>query len=523
METILRAIRRYRLAALCAACIALVIGGCRGPGAVAPVTVARLSALQVTGGERMYPAFDPGVLHYAVRCADGTALQVAAEAEAEDATLRLLHDDSTGTGSVAGSATVNSDHDLAIEVGDGKSTATYYVHCIPLDFPDITIGKRTDAVSDGLLLITPQIIEPARIRAGMSPSVITFLAIVDNNGVPRWVRRSEFGARDFRRHADGRYSHSEWDAQGQGSVAILDAEFNRIDTARTVGNVTRTIGHEFLVTEEGNYLLLSYNPAQRDLSGYQCKDAGATESRDCTTMEQTRDSVIQEVTPDGVAEFMWNSWDHLNISDCGIYFDLPMNYAVINSLHLLDGDIVASFRGCNQVLRIERPSGAVVWQMGGMPPTRDPATEYLEVIGDPAGEEFCGQHTATATGAGSVLMFDNGYKCRGPRKEDPPFTRVVEYDISSGTEARFVREYRLPDEYGYVTLAGGVMALANGHWLVGWGLGRDGGTEEIAVSEVDTAGNEIFRMAMSRGGEEFFSYRVYRERESDVNTPVHLP
>ena len=119
METILRAIWRYRLAALCAACIALVIGGCQGPGAVAPVTVARLSALQVTGGERMSPAFDPGVLHYAVRCADGTALQVAADAEAEDATLRLLHDGSTGTGLVAGSVTVNGDHDIAIEVRDG--------------------------------------------------------------------------------------------------------------------------------------------------------------------------------------------------------------------------------------------------------------------------------------------------------------------------------------------------------------------------------------------------------------------
>ena len=156
METILRAIWRYRLAALCAACIALVIGGCRGPGAVAPVTVARLSALQVTGGERMYPAFDPGVLHYAVRCADGTALQVAADAEAEDATLRLLHDDSTGTGSVAGSATVNGDHDIAIEVRDGTdATTTYVIHCIPPDFPDIDIETRTAAVSDGLLLMTP--------------------------------------------------------------------------------------------------------------------------------------------------------------------------------------------------------------------------------------------------------------------------------------------------------------------------------------------------------------------------------
>ena len=395
----------------------LLTAGCSTPGA-AP-DGARLSALQVTGGGMLYPSFSPGVRHYAVRCDDATTLRVTARAQDADHSVTLLHNKLTATGSVEDSVTVTSDHDIAIEVGDGNSTVTYYVHCIPPDFPDITIEKRTDAVTDGLLLLTPQIIDPARIRAGMSPSVITFLAIVDNNGVPRWVRRSEFGARDFRRHADGRYSHSEWDAQGQGSVAILDASFNRIATARTVDDVTRTIGHEFLVTEEGNYLLLSYNPAQRDLSGYQCKDPGGTVSRDCTTMEQTLDSVIQEVTPDGVAEFTWNSWDHLNISDCGIYFDLPMNYAVINSMQLLNGDIVASFRGCNQVLRIARPSGAVVWQMGGTQPTRDSATEYLAVVGDPAGKEFCGQHTATATRAGSVLMFDNGYKCRGTAQGRP--------------------------------------------------------------------------------------------------------
>ncbi len=43
----------------------------------------------------MYPSFEPGVLHYAVRCADATALLVMAKAEAADATLRLLHDGST--------------------------------------------------------------------------------------------------------------------------------------------------------------------------------------------------------------------------------------------------------------------------------------------------------------------------------------------------------------------------------------------------------------------------------------------
>ena len=36
-------------------------------------------------------------------------------------------------------------------------TATYYVHCIPPEFPNITVETHTDAVSDGLLLMTPSV------------------------------------------------------------------------------------------------------------------------------------------------------------------------------------------------------------------------------------------------------------------------------------------------------------------------------------------------------------------------------
>ena len=118
-----------------------------GAGPKAPALEARLSRLQVTGGEGFYPAFDPGVLHYAVRCADGTALQVAAEAEDDDATLRLMHDGGTAAGAVQAAVTVNGDHDVAIEVDGRHGTATYVVHCIPPEFPDIMIDKRTGGAS----------------------------------------------------------------------------------------------------------------------------------------------------------------------------------------------------------------------------------------------------------------------------------------------------------------------------------------------------------------------------------------
>ena len=473
----------------------------------------------------MYPSFEPGVLHYAVRCSDGTALRVAAEAEEEDATLRLLHDGSTATGSVQASVTVNDDHDLAVEVSNRRGAATYYLHCIPPDFPDIAIETRTAAVSDGLLLMTPSV-RGALLMPGVRRLGTSFLAIVDNNGVPRWVMRSDLEARNFRRYPDGRYSFSTR-ADGAEPTVILNADLEPIDTVTLAGGLDPlyTGGLDFLIMENGSYLLMSYYPAERDLSAFdECMDEDGS-SRRCSTSEQADDSVIQEVTPDGDQVLLWNSWDHVKIADCTQH-RFPNDYAHLNSLHEMEGgDIVVGLRGCAQVLRLERSTGAVVWQLGGTEPMRADrprpaagATRYLPVVGDPEGE-FCGQHHVTVTPAGSVLMFDNGNHCLGPRKARTPVSRIVEYDIASGTVARFVREYRLPAADGFAASGGGVTALENGNWLITWG--NNG--HPLAVSEVDRAGNEIFRMNISKGGEPYITSRVYREPESALGIPLNLP
>ena len=473
----------------------------------------------------MYPSFEPGVLHYAVRCADGTALRVAAEAEEEDATLRLLHDGSTATGSVQASVTVNDDHDLAVEVSNRRGAVTYYLHCIPPDFPDIAIETRTAAVSDGLLLMTPSV-RGALLMPGVRRPGASFLAIVDNNGVPRWVMRSDLEARNFRRYPDGRYSFSTR-ADGAEPTVILNADLEPIDTVTLAGGLDPlyTGGLDFLIMENGSYLLMSYYPAERDLSAFDECIGEDGSSRRCSTSEQADDSVIQEVTPDGDQVLLWNSWDHVKIADCTQH-RFPNDYAHLNSLHEMEGgDIVVGLRGCAQVLRLERSTGAVVWQLGGTEPMRADrprpaagATRYLPVVGDPEGE-FCGQHHVTVTPAGSVLMFDNGNHCLGPRKARTPVSRIVEYDIASGTVARFVREYRLPAADGFAASGGGVTALANGNWLITWG--NNG--HPLAVSEVDRAGNEIFRMNISKGGEPYITSRVYREPESALGIPLNLP
>ena len=175
-----------------------------------------LSDLRVTGGHPPYPPFDPGIRHYAVRCADGTELRVTAQATNGDARLTLRRadpaDERASIGSLDVLVGVNGDRDIAIDVDDRSGVTTYHVHCIPPEFPDITIEQRTDAVTDGLLLMTPHVGEPMRFAAGLDPFVHSYLAIIDNHGVPRWVRPAAgLGVRNFRRHADGRYSHSEWE------------------------------------------------------------------------------------------------------------------------------------------------------------------------------------------------------------------------------------------------------------------------------------------------------------------------
>ena len=45
----------------------------------------------------------------------------------------------------------------------------------------------------------------------------------------------------------------------------------------------------------------------------------------------------------------------------------------------------------------------------------------------------------------------------------------------------------------------------------------------IAVSEVDPAGNEIFRLSMTRDGARYGTGRVSRETEADLAVPLNLP
>ena len=493
------------------------------PVTVRPPAPLKLLSLTVTGGSgSLYPAFAAGIHHYAVRCRGGTTLRVQAQASRTAATVTLLRaatsNNRAATGVLDASVAVNGDHDVVIELRQGTDTATYVVHCLPADFPEVRILKKTAAVAEGLLLVTPR----SQIsNTYESVGSVSYMAILDNNGVPRFHRRLRPPGRNLRRLADGRYS-----LNSAPFVEIYDAQLRYERTVRPLAPLRDTDEHDFLITPEGNYLFIDYVPATRD----EC------EVRQCEPDEKkpiaVRDSWIQEVTPGGTSVFEWNSWDHLKLSDCR--FDLDYHrgeYAHLNSLHLVGGDVIASFRHCSMVVRIDRSSGtgALVWQVGGSAPPRAAATRYLSISDDSTGQnEICGQHDATITGSGSLLVYDNGNLCQGPRKQAATFSRVVEYRLDAD-KAVLLRQYLLPAGHGFSSTRGSVVELPNGNWLIAWGTFAGASLpydRRLSISEVDPGtGRSVFDVNMHSVSDRrhWYTYRVYRVPESAVQVPHNLP
>ena len=206
-----------------------------------------LAALQVTGGaSATYPAFAADIHHYALTCHDATTLRVTAQASSSAVRLTLLRDDPAANHTSAGSldmqVNVNRDHDIAIELGAvGGGTVTYVVHCLSSDFPDIVVLTKAEDVSEGLLFMAPRY----RIAGG---DWLFHMAIVDNNGVPRFHRALDRGAMDFRpvRHpiaVNGQVGHgSEPDQRVSSATRIrgLDGDGLRAGSGRALVDL---LGH----------------------------------------------------------------------------------------------------------------------------------------------------------------------------------------------------------------------------------------------------------------------------------------
>ena len=466
----------------------------------------------------LYPAFDPLTLHYGIGCnsTDTLVLTVSAAANARVGVAGVQ------AASAPMAVDVSDDSDVAIRVTDASGAGTtYVVHCLPEVFFKIEthIFPNTDAFEDLILFNRDD-----------------YFTLMDRNGVPRlhlgFAGANAFAVRFHRVGADGAYRYGF--RLPSDAYIILDEDFEVVDNnVRTVLPLTRTNSHDFQILEDGNYLLMSYEPAMRDFSDI---DLPYLDGADVSSVD-VRDAAFQIVTPGGDAVFTWNSWGNMAIEDC-VQHRFPVTlstdpdmrspeggYAHINGMHVVDGVLVASMRGCSKVLGIDVTPGVargdVLWRMGRTNlsdaewAARDIGPRPLDFINDPEGE-FCGQHTARFLPNGNVFLFDNGVVCaidpwtfEELGREGYDFSRAVEYTLDlENHEAVFVRDHSLRgtrSHLGYAT--GNVDVLDNGDWLVSWGRPLD---ENVTIPD-----NEMATLVDPATGQEKLGLR-FRELPANV-------
>ena len=453
----------------------------------------------------MRPEFSADILHYAVGCTatDPGDTMTLTFAAANVGTRVAVNGEQADVRKATVEVPVEGDSDSEVRItlatGSTGTSTTYVVHCMDSRNPAIERTGNEPGASTELISVYAQI-GPTRRQIDD-----TYLAIIDANGVPRWQRRLNTRASHFKAHPDGKYPYSYGhylrSAVGYRMV-ILDENLDEVERVTTTPDLQRTGAHDFAIRENGNYLFEAYEPAFRDFSAY-------TDENDNPygTSEETEDSVIEEVNPDGDRVFFWNSWNDMYLNDC-LQHRFPNDYAHINSVQVVDeADIIASFRGCSQVWRIDRETGAGEWLLGRS--NRSDAEwerkgiRMLKIVGDPHGE-FCGQHSARLIPNGHLVLFDNGWHCledpetRETQRTDWGFSRVVEYALDPDNgEAVFVRQHCLGNEcLQFSEAQGHIHRMDSGHWLVSWGRGavdnwdRTGPYPEASLTEVDPLTNE---------------------------------
>lgn len=360
---------------------------------------------------------------------------------------------------------------------------------LPYDFPQLSVSHNSNPSSGYFFLA----------NFSLTADIPTYLMIVDNQGSPVYYKKLDTAGYDFKKQPNGMLTY--FSARAQKFYA-MNSSYQIIDSF-SCGNGYSTDLHELLVYENGHSFLMSYDPQIVNMAElYPRGDSNAI----------VIGLIIQELDENKNVIFQWRSWDYFNILDAKHtnFTDHVIDYAHGNAIELCaDGNIMISSRHLDEITKINRNTGAIIWRLGG----KNNQFTYLN-----ESHHFSHQHAIRELPNGNITLFDNGnfYEIVDPihGRPEAPYSRVVEYRLNTQTmEATKVWEYvNEPRTYGFAM--GYAERLPNGNTIIGWGAGSP------AITEVDAAGNKLFELFLPPGQ---VSYRALKDSWTPVPFDNGLP
>ncbi len=231
---------------------------------------------------------------------------------------------------------------------------------------------------------------------------------------------------------------------------VVDSLFNTVDTVYAQNGYTAD-NHDFLALPNGNYVLFCY-----DLQPFPMDEIVSGGSPDAIV----EGVVIQELDPNHEVIFQWESWDHFSVTD-NIYSDLTANQIAFihtNAIDIdYDGHFLISSRNLDEITKIHRTSGEIIWRWGG-------SQNQFEFIND---YPFTHQHCIKSLGDNKYLLFDNGNYSADYMGQN--ISRAVEYELDlNAMTATKTWDFYHPDSLFSPSISS-VQRLENGNTLVNFG------------------------------------------------------
>jgi len=316
-----------------------------------------------------------------------------------------------------------------------------------------------------------------------------YMQILTNQGQPVFYKRTAGSySNDFKVCAPGKLSYHDL---GQTAVFVMDTSYKIIDTVRC-GNGYSINNHDIQFLPNGHILCFAwktiYTKMDTIVAGGNPKAAVIW-------------SIVQELDEDKNVIFEWRSWEHLDIHD--VIYDpalksiTDLKGSTIDAVHCnaifrdTDGNILLSHRNTDEVIKLNRQTGEIMWRLGGASSKNNQFTFV-----DDEFNGFSHQHNIVRLPNGHITLFDNG------NLHQPPESRGVEYILDEENKiATQVWEYKLSPIH-FSKAQAGVQRLPNGNTMIGWG-----DDQSPLLTEVKPDGSKTLEMAYP---DYIISYRSYR-------------
>ena len=320
-------------------------------------------------------------------------------------------------------------------------------YSLPLDFSQIAVSINNNPDSGYIFLST---------YTNEQPIINNYLMILDNLGEPIFFRKTNGYAHDFKVQPSGHLSYIEaLSPNSQKTAYIMNNHYAIIDSF-TSENYWMD-NHEFQLLLNGNALLGARAYRTVDLS--QIIEGGSP-------VAQVEDYIIQEIDQNKNIVFEWNSADYFELTDAP-HIDLTSQhiyYVHANAIEIdTDGNILLSSRHMDEITKIDRQTGDIIWRLGGVNNEftfLNDSLDFQHSIPTP----FCYQHDIRRLTNGNITIYDNGnYK-------HPKYSRMVEYQLDElNMTATLTWEYR-DSLFNYSPWMGNVQRLQNENIIGAWNM-----------------------------------------------------